>query len=179
MEDVRKRFEKGNRILFRKTDPILIPLSDTLATENRRVVVLWAFSLVNEPVAYLFARYPDVKIFVEAVDTVHAWAEGREKMPAARRAILALHNTASFIEDESDVALIHAVGQALSTVHTKKHAMGFVIYELTSIVREHGLDEGLMLVPERIQYYYDKLDEARKLEKENRNPWADFMLNDI
>lgn len=176
MKEIQKRLEKGNKILLRKTDPILSELSKRLEATDRKTIVIWSFLLVKEPASYLFARYPDVGIFETAIETVGDWAAGRIKMPEAKSAILALHNTASFIEDKADQALIHAIGQALSTVHTKKHAMGFVLYELTSIVLENGLEESLMLIPERIRYYNQMLDKAEEVAKDNKYPWADFLI---
>ena len=162
MEDVRSRLEKGMPILFKKTDPFLYALSDKLQKEDKATIVIWAFSLINEAVSYLSARYPDVQIFNDAVKTVQGYLGGNISFESRRNAIKALHNTASFIEDKSDKALIHAVGQALSTASTRKHAMGFVLFELTSIVLEEGLDQGLQKIPERLDDYYEMLEIARE-----------------
>ena len=162
MEDVRTRLENGSPILFRKTDPILLPLSEKLLEEDKATLVIWTFDLINEAVSYLSARYPDVQIFHDSVKTVMGYLSGDVDYEVRRSAIKALHNTASFIEDKADKALVHAVGQALSTASTRKHAMGFVVFELTSIVLEDGIEEALQKIPGRLDDYYRKLDEARE-----------------
>ena len=161
MEDVRSRMEKGSPILFRKTDPFLLALSETLSREDKATIVIWAFSLITEASSYLSARYPDVQIFKDSIKTVQSYLNGDIDYETRRYAIKALHNTASFIEDQADKYLIHAVGQGLSTASTRKHAMGFVVFELTSIILEYGLDEGLQRIPLRMDDYYQKLEEAR------------------
>ena len=161
MEDVRSRFEKGSPILFRKTDPFLLALSEALSKEDKATIVIWTFSLIKEASSYLSARYPDVQIFKDSIKTVQAYLSGEIDYETRRSAIKALHNTASFIEDPADKYLIHAVGQGLSTASTRKHAMGFVVFELTSIVLEYGIDEGLQRVPLRMEDYYQKLEEAK------------------
>lgn len=153
--------EKGSPILFRKTDPFLLALSEALSREDKATIVIWAFSLITEASSYLSARYPDVQIFKDSVKTVQSYLNGDIDYETRRSAIKALHNTASFIEDPADKYLIHAVGQGLSTASTRKHAMGFVVFELTSIILEYGLDEGLQRIPLKMDDYYQKIEEAR------------------
>ena len=154
--------EKGSPILFKKTDPFLIALSERLSSADKATIVIWAFSLIKEVSSYLSARYSDVQIFKDAIKTVQSYLAGEVDYETRRSAIKALHNTASFIEDPADKYLIHALGQGLSTASTRKHAMGFVVFELTSIIKEYGIDEGLQRIPLRIEDYYQKLDEAQE-----------------
>ncbi len=177
MDDIVARYEKGRVILFRKTDPVLLPVLEKIDAINRRAAVLWAFEVIKEPAAYLLGRYSNRWPINEAVETCRSWSQGIVKMSEARRCILGLHSFAGKLEDRADRALVRAVAQALSTIHVKDHAIGFCIYELTSIIFQEGLDKGLSLVPERISYYLDKLEWAEKTEKEGMFNWAPFLLN--
>lgn len=86
------------------------------------------------------------------------WAAGEIKMPQAKRAVLACHAAAKELSGSWAVAMCHAVGQGVSAVHVREHAMGLPIYELTAIVRAHPGDY-----------------EAPALEKTARNlEWLDF-----
>ncbi|HIU83454.1 MAG TPA: hypothetical protein IAC70_05820 [Candidatus Faecicola pullistercoris] len=104
------------------------------------------------------------------------WAAGQVKMPFARRAILDCHKAAKTADSAEDAALFHAVGQAAGTVHTVGHALGFPIYELTSLVYKHGVDACGPHVEKRCREYLDILNSKAK---EADNPdckWAEFML---
>lgn len=177
MDDIASRYDRGCVILFKKTDPILFPVYEKIEAMNRRAVVLWAFEVIKEPAAYLLGRYSNRWPINEAIETCRSWSQGIIKMSEARRYILGLHSFAGKLEDKADRALVRAVAQALSAIHVKEHAIGFCMYELTSIIFQEGLDNGLSMVPERIIHYTSKLEEAEKKEKEETFNWAPFLLN--
>ena len=69
-----------------------------------------------------------------------AWAAGELKMRPAQRSILRCHALAKELPSPADIAACHAVAQACSVVHTPGHALGYPIYDLTSLVRRLGVD---------------------------------------
>ncbi len=78
-------------------------------------------------------------------------------MPLAQRAILDCHALAKEISDRADQAVCHAVGQACAVVHTAGHAMGYPLYDLTSILFRLGMEDGVKAVEARKQEYIDRL----------------------
>ena len=60
---------------------------------------------------------------------------------AAKAAILACHGAAGRCGDRFDGAVLHAVGQGCSTVHSKKHAVGLPMYLLTAVYVRYGAEE--------------------------------------
>ena len=61
-------------------------------------------------------------------------------MKTAKKDILDCHAMAKELTDKKDAAKCHAIGQACAIVHTKEHVMGYVIYDLTSIIRSSEID---------------------------------------
>ena len=97
-------------------------------------------------------------------------------MPLAQRAILDCHALAKEISDRADQAVCHAVGQACAVVHTAGHAMGYPLYDLTSILFRLGMEDGVKAVEVRKQEYIDRLLYWGAHVGEYQGTWADFML---
>jgi len=131
-----------------------------------------------EAVQMLSERYPNEKRSENAVLISKDGAAGKVKMPIAQRAILQVHAVAKEIDSLEDIALCHAIGQACGVVHTKGHALGFPIYELTAIIRHCGVPECEKIVEERKQQYIDRLYSWKEHYKDYPYEWADFMMKD-
>ena len=96
-------------------------------------------------------------------------------MPEAKRAILAAHAFAKEIDDAADIARIHAVGQAASTVHVAAHALGLPFYELTSIVFDMGIDRCREAVDAKIAMYQERLTYWQNHIDGLERTWAPFL----
>lgn len=175
MEEVQKRIKHGNQILFSKESAFLQDIDALIAAQDRRTVTLWALSLAEEAADILAERYPQECSARSAVDITRLWASGTVKMPEAKREILRCHAFAKKITALEDIALCHAVGQACSVVHTKRHAMGFPVYELTAIVRHYGLADCKEPVLWRKQEYMDRMLYWQSHAQLQSCIWADFM----
>ncbi|HIZ54683.1 MAG TPA: hypothetical protein H9671_00555 [Firmicutes bacterium] len=141
-------------------------------------MVCWAFECVGEPLQILKTHYPDEKRPETAVRLSMAWAEGKIKMPEAKKAILQVHAAAKEIADPADIALCHAVGQACATVHVESHAIGLPVYELTAIVHQHGIENCGPAIADKIQYYMKCLALCAQTTDAAPSRWADFLLDD-
>jgi hypothetical protein len=153
LNEVQNRIKRKNQILFAKDSEFLTDLSALIQDQNHRTMVLWAFEFADETVQMLFERYPNEKRLESAVLISRDWAAGKLKMPVAKRAILQAHAVAKEIDSLEDIALCHAIGQACGVVHAKGHAIGFPIYELTAIIRHHGVPECKVIVEEQATIY--------------------------
>lgn len=171
-EDVELRRRKRNQIYFSQDSASLQPLSLALESANRREVVLWAFECVAEPLRCLRIKHPHLEQPQTALEVVRAWARGDVRMPVARRAILACHAAARELADRESACLCHGVGQALSCVHTPRHALGLPVYELTAIVCREG-DNYPGPVMKRIEAYLKMLDWVRGTDGDYT--WIDFL----
>lgn len=174
-EQVERRMKRNNQILFSPEDQCLQELAGRIGGQNRRALVLWAFDLAEGTVRELEERYPEDSRPQIALEISRLWAEGKAKMPQARPAILQCHAMAKELNLQEYAALCHAVGQACSVVHTGGHAMGFPIYELTALVRRHGLENCWEPVENRIFHYQERLSHWTKREKCGRWEWAGFL----
>lgn len=175
LDEVKAKIKRKNKILFSKDSEYLSDLLLLLEEQNHRTAVLWALDLGAEAAEKLKAKYPDEKRPEEAIEAAKLWVFGKIKMPAARRAILDCHALAKELSDPADIALCHAVGQAASTVHTEKHAIGLPIYELTSLVYELGTENCRDAVEKKKAEYIDKIFYWKE-RSESYDGWAGFML---
>lgn len=178
LDEVKGKMKRKNEMLFSRDSVLLQELSELLAKQDRRTVVLWALELSGDCVRELWEKYPMDDRPLRALEEAKRWAAGEIKMPQAKRAILHCHAMAKELEPPVDKALCHAVGQACSTVHTKRHAMGLPIYELTAIVRKHGIENCREPVEKRCAQYMDRLIYWRDNLNEYKGTWASFMLKE-
>ncbi len=196
LEEVRTKLRRGNQILFTRDSGCLQPLLSLIRRQSHRTLVLWALEGCRPPLALLARRWPGEQRPVQAVQAARLWAQGRIKMPAARRAILAAHAAAKETADPVSIALCHAIGQACGTVHVETHAIGLAMYELTALVRL-GL-EGSAALPaasslpceplcheeitlplsRRLETYARRLLYWEQAVNAHPGPWAPFLLKD-
>ena len=76
---------------------------------------------------------------------------------------------------KEDISLCHVVGQACGVVHTVGHAIGFSIYELTSIVYKYGIENCQEAVEKRCQEYMDRLIYWKQHYQEYDGKWENFL----
>ena len=164
------------QILFAKDSEFLQDVALLLHHQEHRAAVLWAFDFAAESVCWLEKRYPGEERPGRALQAARDWAAGTVKMPLAQRAILDCHALAKEISDRADQAVCPAVGQACALVHTAGHAMGYPLYDLTSILFRLGMEDGVKAVEARKQEYIDRLLYWGAHVGEYQGTWADFML---
>lgn len=96
-------------------------------------------------------------------------------MSESRAKILDCHGFAKEIDDEVDQALIHAIGQRCSTVHTAGHGIGYPIYELTALVKRHAVENCEEIVEARVKEYFVRLAYYCKEGPLMQRQWAKFL----
>ena len=175
LAEVKAKAKRKKQILFSKDSLLLDELCQLVARANRRVLALWALELAEVTVLVLAEKYPEDLRPMEAMEAATSWAKGQIKMPIAKQAILNCHAMAKELENLTDIARCHAVGQACSVVHTAGHALGYPMYELTAIVLELGLDDCRDAVEHRVRYYEQRLHYWAEHEKSRCQDWASFL----
>lgn len=176
MDEVKARLHRKNQVLFAKDSAYLQDLTQLFRDQDHRVMILWALDFAAESVAKLEAKYPGEKRPREALEAVRDWAAGKIKMRPAQRKILDCHAFAKEIDCPEDIAQCHAVGQACAVVHTAGHAIGYPIYDLTSILYRLGTESGREPVERRKQWYIDRLHWWESHIGDEPRTWAAFLL---
>ncbi len=176
IDKVNAKLKHGNQILFSKDSECLQGLKASLDRLDRRIVILWAFDFADESVKQLAEKYPDENRPAEALEAARNWAEGKVKMRYAQRKILDCHAFAKDIDDKADIAICHAIGQACAVVHTQGHAIGYPMYDLTSIVLKRGVNNCAEEVNARIQKYMERLCFWTEHIECYHGEWAGFIL---
>ncbi len=174
--DVEIKLKKRNKILFSRDSKCLQELIKLIQLQNHRTLVMWALDCAKLPLEQFEAKYPDERRPRICLELSEAWARGKIKMPAAKKAILNSHAAAKEINDSEYGALCHAIGHAGATVHVGTHALGLPMYELTSIVLRYGKDNFSIPVSEKINYYYNRLLYWQENTDKLKLDWADFLL---
>lgn len=174
--EIEIRLKRGNQLLFVKDCVLLTDLNVLIQGQNRRTLALWALELADETVQALSMLYPDETKLKTAVQLSKDWAAGNVKMPVAKQAILQAHAVEKELDSLEEIALCHAIGQACSVVHTRGHALGFPIYELTALVCRHGVPASRRIVEARVKHYMERIEYWRAHTSEYE--WATFMMND-
>ena len=175
LDEVRTKLKRKNQVLFAKDMEFLQGLTVLFREQRHQTMVLWALDFAAESVAKLEEKYPDELRPREALEAARAWATGDIKMRLAQRKILDCHAFAKEIDSKEDMALCHAVGQACAVVHTAGHAMGYPMYELSSIVYRLGIENCREAVERRKREYIEKLFYWNEHVGNYEGQWADFM----
>ena len=174
--EVVANLKKKRQILFSASSEFLRDLSELLREQNRRTVCLWAFDLAAGSVAGIEEKYPEEIRPALALQAAKAWARGEIKMRQAQRCILDCHLFARETETRADAAAVHAIGQACSVVHTAGHAMGYPVYDLTSVVLSCGGKDFEDAVKERKHMYITKLLYYSAHCQDYHQKWAYFLM---
>lgn len=176
--DVEAKIKRKNVILFSRDSICLQDLRKMIADQRHTTLVLWAFDCMQLPIKELMIKYNDEASIIGAYDASKLWAEGKVKMPIAKKAILECHGLAKRLDNTYDKALCHGIAQGCSTVHVETHALGLVFYELTAIVIKNNYKNYENEVLEKISFYEERL---RYWEKhiefvEKKRTWAEFLI---
>lgn len=175
IDEVQTKLKKKNQILFAKDSQYLQDLRLLFQEQSHRVLVLWAFDFADETIKRLREKYPNENRPQEALEAVRDWAAGKMKMRPAQQKILSCHAFAKDINCKEDIAMCHAIGQACAVVHTAGHAIGYPIYDLTSIIYKYGIETCSEAVETRKQEYITRLFYWNEHLNEYQGEWAKFL----
>lgn len=174
LDDVIYCAHSKNKLWFRKGKGLIAELEKAVSDKSRKTIVLWSLSLANEVRDKLSHQLYNDSRPKAAIDMSTDWAFGRCKMQQARACINSCHSLCKDDISEIDSLYCHAIGQACSTVHTPKHAMGLPMYYLTAIAKLYGISNCKDAILERYEHYLDKLKFCEGQVNEYAG-WADFM----
>ena len=169
-EEIKRNKSRHRQILIDKDSPYLKRLRMIIDTKNHKSLITWGLALASESIAIYETKYQS-GIAQYAYDLTCLWASGEIKMPRAKKAILDCHALAKSLDDKADIALVHAIGQALSIVHTRGHSLGYPIYDLTYQILKNDTKDIKPILDRRMDHYIGLFDQ---LVIDNR--WASFIV---
>lgn len=172
---VLKKYHDRNKILFDRESPCIAVLLSGLAKLDRKRAIMWSLDCVETTIDFYEANFGYDPRLNQAYESCKSWARGDIKMPVAKETILAVHGIAKETDNPVKIALAHAIGQALSCIHTSTHAPGLIFYELTGLVHKHGINDFEPYVSEKIQFYEERLDFWSSYDKIDQDKWAKFI----
>jgi len=172
--------KKKRKLLVSKNSPQLRPLADLIQKQRHKTLVLWAIDCSDRILDIFETYYPQDMRPRNAIEAARSWSKGDIKMPLAKKAAHAAHNAANdVVENSAACAAARATGHVVGTVHVATHAMGFVIYALTSLIyasdNQNDFDEVISTESEwlykRLKYWEANIDNMN-------TTWADFLKRD-
>lgn len=155
--DVYHKLQHQRQLLFSRESQSLYTLNQSITNTPKDLILVWAFYHVSLLIDKIEKKHPHEHRPRLAYEKAKQWLKKEIKFPNVKQAILACHAAAHDYLSSADQALFHAIGQGLSTIHVKTHAIGLPIYELTSIVRDHQSDFE-HLVSRKIEEYTRTLE---------------------
>ncbi|GGF18182.1 hypothetical protein GCM10010954_16170 [Halobacillus andaensis] len=176
--DVEIKWKKKNKLLFSRNSLCLQDLKKQIQRQNHRTLVLWALDCASSTLTQFETKYPAEQRPRNCLKLCEDWSKGKIKMPQAKRAILDAHAVAKELDDREYGVLAQAIGHAGATVHVETHAFGLPIYELTGIVRKHGIHDFQDPVTEKISDYQNRLLYWQEHTNQLERDWAGFLLKE-
>ena len=171
-----KEKKTKKKILFSASDPRVAKIAEAFAKCGRRGAAAAAYAIAGKYVKlYELAEEKRSDKVRVAYGAGALWAKGTIKMPEARVKILAAHSAARAAYSPVACAAARAVAQAVSTVHTSKHAMGVVCYGLTAIALAKGGDVDCAEIDREVERMLAIIDGYAAAEP-SPDGWAEFML---
>ena len=171
-----KEKKAKKKILFSASDPRVAKIAEAFAKCGRRGAAAAAYAIAGKYVKlYELAEEKRSDKVRVAYGAGALWAKGTIKMPEARVKILAAHSAARAAYSPVACAAARAVAQAVSTVHTPKHAMGVVYYGLTAIALAKGGDVDCAEIDREVERMLAIIDGYAESEP-SPDGWAAFML---
>lgn len=158
----------------------LQPLRHLIEKQKHKTLVQWTIECA-EPVLSIFEqKYPKDRCPREALEAAEAWAHGKIKMPAAKKAAHATHNAATAIakEDLAACAAARAMGHVIGTVHVETHAMSFVSYAITAFIfveKQENQNDAEIIIRECNWLYNRLVFWEANIEKID-STWAPFLV---
>lgn len=176
IDEVNAKLKRKNQVLFAKNSEYMQDLILVFEEQTHITMALWAFNFAEESIVVLKEKYPNETRPEQALIAVKDWAAGNIKMCLAQRRVLDCHAFAKETRDKEDIAICHAIGQACAVVHTAGHAIGYPIYDLTSIIYKHAIDQCVETVEVCKQEYIARLFYWKEHINDYQGTWADFMI---
>lgn len=138
------------KILYETSTTFLQDILSKLESANKLDIVLFAFFETDKIIASLNTlSEEELAVLKEARTTMSKWTKGDIKMPQAKPWILKIHALAK-TKDMVTEAKLHAIAQAWSSIHAKRHILSFLFYYLTALHLE-GIEEPFSHILDELQ----------------------------
>ena len=167
------------KLLVTRESACLQPIRKLIEKQKHRTLILWSIECAERVLPIFEEKHPQDKRPREAVEAAKAWAHGKIKMPVAKKTAHAAHNAATAVaEDPAACAAARAMGHVVGTVHVETHAMGFVMYAITSFVYAAEQKDVDNVLAKECNWLYDRLLYWEANIGKVDTTWASFLLND-
>ncbi len=129
---------KPRKMLTNINAPYILSLTELMKTQSKVTLARWAIDYAEDALLKLWNKYDDGDLRPkQAIDAARMWLQGTIKLPEAKQAILACHSAAREKQDNLvQMIAARAIGQAASTIHSARHALGLPLYGSLALAYE-------------------------------------------
>ena len=167
------------KLLVTRESTCLQPLRLLIEEQKHRTLAMWAIDCAEHILPIFENKYPKDSRPREAFLAAKEWAHGQIKMPVAKKAAHATHNSATAVaeKDPAACAAARAMGHVIGAVHVETHAIGVAMYGITAFVYSSKEDADDVIARE-CKWFYDRLLYWEKNIDNLDTTWAPFLLRD-
>jgi hypothetical protein len=168
------------KLVVTRESTCLQPIRELIEKQKHRTLVLWTIDCAERVLPIFENKYPQDKRPRKAIEAAKAWAQGKIKMPVAKKAAHATHNAATAVveEDPAACAAARAMGHVVGTVHVETHAIGLVMYGITAFVYAAEQKDADDVIAKECKWFYDRLLYWEENIGKVDATWAPFLLRD-
>lgn len=163
-------------MLSKWEEPPIQAIMKLMETQSKETIIRWALTYAENYMLPVWNHYfSEDKRPLAALNAAKSWQRGEIKLPEAKKAILSCYSAARDIENNPTAqAIARAIGQAASSIHVARHAIGLFFYGCLGIAyHKYGLD----LPFEQIEQY--AFEECYVLEQELKTIAVSNELNPV
>lgn len=126
---------------------------EAVAEGNKEQAVRWSFKEVERPIRRLKRKFPDYTTPRDCKRLGELYLEDRVPLSQVSSVVSELYGEAKLL-DGADKALALSVGEGISSLRTKSHAMGYVFFYLTALKMNGASDREIEKEAERMRLSY-------------------------
>ena len=164
-----KVINKNRKIYFPKYDNFLFDLNLTLQRVSKLQAVNVALDHIKNNLAFLKNNFKGYD-FDYLLSTMISWKRGKINIFEAKKEIVKFLKYIKTYDDYYSLDVLHSISQACSTLHSKDHFIGLVIYDLSSYIVKNRYslkqDELKVNLQKIKQEYIDQLKNASYVDDE-------------
>lgn len=131
-ETLIKRYQRKATFIIRKDDPLVQPLFDQMDILSKPMAMAVALDRVQATIQCVFSDSDYQSVLHHALIMGRQWLNHDITMTQMRPVILHIHGLTKSSSDLIINRHLHAIGQALSTLHCQDHLKGWYLYSFAA-----------------------------------------------
>ena len=157
-----KRFKRNATFIIGKDDPLVQPVFELIDCMVKPKAMQVALDRVNTTIEDVFVNTDYRSVLTYGLTMGKKWLNHDITMTTMRPIILHIHGLTKTCIDPIQIRHLHAIGQALSTLHCQDHLKGWYLYSFAAWFYQDPFGfEPLSWIEEQTVHLYSVLSTNR------------------